>query len=70
MATYSTRICADESTKPQVTELVALCQVCHVQWAIRSGQSADAEGCTFCGAPADAVTIVSEAPDYSGQVVY
>lgn len=55
---------------PTLTDLVAICQVCHVQWAVQAGgDHADAKGCSFCDAPANAITIISEAPDFSGQVV-
>lgn len=63
----SDRTCFPANAAPGVTEEVCICQVCHTQWASR-GQ-ADREGCSFCGAPADAVTVVSEAPDYSGRVL-
>jgi hypothetical protein len=69
MATYSERICGAEDDAPAVTERVAICQVCGVQWQVRSETDADAEGCSFCGAPAGAVTVVSEAPDYGGMLV-
>ncbi len=55
---------------PTLTDLVAKCQVCKVQWAVQAGGNhADAKGCSFCDAPANAITIISEAPDFSGQVV-
>ena len=54
---------------PQVTEKVAHCQVCKTQWVIRSGNEDDGRGCSFCNGPKEAVVIVSEAPDYDGELV-
>ena len=61
------RTCFPADAAPATTDEVCICQVCDVQWA--SMGQADKDGCSFCGAPADAVTTVSEAPDYSGMVV-
>ena len=47
-----------------VTELVAHCQVCGVQWVVQSPNRDDAKGCGFCDAPAKAITVVSEKPGY------
>jgi len=55
---------ADET--PHLTHKYAKCQVCGVTWAIRSDAGTDAQGCSFCDAPANAVTVISEKPDYSG----
>ena len=52
-----------------VTELVAHCQVCGVQWVVQSPDRADAKGCSFCDAPAKAITVVSEKAGYEGRVV-
>jgi len=38
-----------------VTELVAHCQVCGVQWEVKSDDRTDAQGCGFCNAPANAI---------------
>ncbi len=64
-----TRIYGPSATAGTPTYLVAVCQVCGVQWQVRSESGADAKGCAFCGAPEEAITIVSEAPDSSGAVV-
>jgi len=69
MPTYSTWIHGPSASAPTVTDEVAICQVCGVQWQVRSGDRADAKGCSFCGAPADAITIVSEKPGYGGAIV-
>lgn len=69
MADYSTRVHGPTSEAPAVTERLARCQVCGVEWQIRSETDADAEGCSFCDAPADAVTLISEAPDYGGRLI-
>ena len=63
-----TLFAADET--PNVTHKYAKCQVCGVTWAIRSGSNADAQGCSFCDAPANAISIISEKPDYSGGQAY
>jgi hypothetical protein len=47
-----------------VTELVAHCQVCGVQWEVKSPNRDDAEGCSFCDAPKRAITVVSEKAGY------
>lgn len=67
MATYSTKICTDDDNAPSVTDRVCVCQCCGVTWASRG--PASEKGCSFCGAPANAITIVSEAPDYGGTVL-
>lgn len=69
MATYRTDICAPADDAPSVTNLYAICQICHAQWQVKSPTRADAKGCSFCGAPQKAITVVSEAADYSGYVV-
>lgn len=51
-----------------VTELVAHCQVCGVQWEVKSPDRADAKGCSFCNAPARAITVVSEKAGYGGRL--
>lgn len=61
-----TRTCYPADEAPAVTEEVCHCQVCGVQWASRG--PADTKGCSFCDAPEEAVTVVSEAPDYGGRV--
>ena len=57
------------ATARAVTNKVAHCKVCGVQWQVRSEAGSDAKGCAFCGAPESAITIESEAPDSSGAVV-
>lgn len=60
------RCCFPDSEVPHLTHKYAKCAVCGVTWAIRSEDNADAQGCSFCDAPARAVTVISEKPDYSG----
>ena len=55
---------ADEA--PGVTDEVCICQVCGTQWASRG--PADIKGCSFCDAPEEAVTVVSEAAAYGGAI--
>jgi len=69
MATYRTDICTAAANAPSVTYLYAKCQVCGVEWQVRSPTRADAQGCSFCDAPAEAITVISEAADYGGHVV-
>ena len=47
-----------------VTELVAHCQVCDVEWVVQSPNRDDAQGCSFCDAPKRAITVVSEKAGY------
>lgn len=68
MATYRTDICTAYANRPSVTNLYAHCQACNVEWQVRSPSRADAKGCPFCGAPEEAITVISEAPDYAGHV--
>jgi len=51
------------------TEMVAHCQCCGVQWQVVDPNMGDAKGCTFCGAPEEAITVVSEAPGTGGAVI-
>jgi hypothetical protein len=61
----------DLSQEANETELYAVCAVCGSQWAIKSRASppTDAQGCSFCNAGADAISIVSERADFSGGLV-
>jgi len=49
--------------------MVAHCQCCGVQWQVVDPNMGDAKGCTFCGAPEEAITVVSEAPGTGGAVI-
>lgn len=64
-----TQIYGPSASAPAVTNKVAHCKLCGVQWQVRSQNGEDAKGCAFCGAPESAITIVSEAPDYSGAII-
>ena len=50
------------ATAPQVSGKVAHCNVCNIQWQIRSLQAPydDAQGCGFCGAPKSSIHIEDE----------
>ena len=52
---------------PTVTNKVAHCKVCGAQWQMKA--DSDKMGCKFCDAPESAITIISEAPSYSGYVL-
>ena len=69
MGDYPTDIHGPADQARTVTHLYAKCQVCGITWAIRSPTGADEKGCSFCDAPEDAITIISEHPDYSGRLV-
>lgn len=69
MSTYPTYIHGPGDTARTQTQLVARCQVCGVEWQVRSPNRDDARGCSFCDAPKEAITIISEHPAYRGQVV-
>jgi hypothetical protein len=68
MADYSTTTHAPASLAPSVTNLVAHCAVCHTQWQVQSEVLTDAIACPFCHVTNElgAITIESEAPDFSG----
>jgi len=65
----SDRTCYPADEAPEVTYEYAICQVCHTQWQIKSPNRDDARGCSFCDAPKEAITVVSEAPAYGGQLL-
>ena len=60
--TPSDRTCYNDSDAPTVTGMVAKCQVCGVQWQVKggSGHYDNAQGCSFCDAPAKAIVVTSE----------
>ena len=66
--TYRTDIHGPADQARAVTHLYAKCQVCGVTWVIRSPNRDDAKGCSFCDAPEEAITVISEHPDYSGRL--
>lgn len=72
MTTYPTDMHGPSDTARAQTNKVARCQVCGAQWQIQSAASppADAQGCGFCDAPAKAIVIISEAPDYGPAIKY
>lgn len=48
------------------TYKVAHCKVCSAQWQVHGEPPYDnAQGCPFCDAPADAIRLETEKPDYS-----
>ena len=67
MAEYPTDVYGPAALAPHVTHRYAVCRVCGVQWQIRSDSDADAQGCSFCNAPARAISIRSESPDSVGE---
>lgn len=60
------QMCGPAATAETVSEKVAHCKVCGTQWQIQSldDEPADAQGCKFCDAPANAILIEHERPDY------
>ena len=70
MTNYPTDIHIASDNAPTTTGKVARCQVCGVEWQVRSGSNADAQGCSFCNAPARAIRIRSEKPTYGGATIY
>lgn len=66
MADYTTRTHTPADKAPTVTNVVCKCQVCGSEWQ-HWGQNN--KGCGFCGAPANAITKISEAPGYGGMLV-
>ena len=69
MTIYPTDIHLPADQARTQTNEVAHCQVCGTEWQVRSGNRDDAQGCSLCDAPASAVTVVSEAPGYEGELV-
>ena len=77
MAQYPTDVHGPADSAPTVSNKVAICNVCGVQWQLKGTKEDNAKGCAFCGAPAakesargSAITIINEAPDYSGADSY
>lgn len=70
MTSYPTDV--HGAVAPSVTNKVARCKVCGTQWQIQSEATppTDAQGCPFCDAPAEAIIIMSEAPDYGSATKY
>lgn len=66
---YSTKIHLPADEAPVQTGQYAKCNVCHTQWQIKSPNLDDARGCSFCDAPKEAVSILSEKPTYGGAIV-
>lgn len=54
------------SEAPTVSNLVAHCNVCGVEWHVKATEPPydDAQGCALCDAPKEAITLVSEKPTY------
>ena len=69
MSNEPTDIHGPDSIMRTQTNVVAHCQVCGVQWQVRSANYEDAKGCTFCGAPESAISLVSEDPRTAGYPV-
>ena len=71
MTTYPTDVHGPSTTARSVTGLVARCNVCHIQWQVKSDAKTDAHACPFCGAlrSEGGVTIVSEAHNSYDAVV-
>ncbi len=65
----SDRTIAPADEAPEVTHEYARCQVCGTEWQVRSPNRDDAQGCSFCDAPKEAITVVSEAPSYQGELI-
>lgn len=66
----SDRTCFPADDAPAVTNKIAICQVCGVQWQVKSPSLDDAKGCSFCDAPEDAIAVVSEKPTFGPAMVY
>ena len=58
----SDRTCYGDADAPTTTGLYARCQVCGIQWQVKggSGHYDNAQGCSFCDAPASAIQVMSE----------
>jgi len=67
---YPTDIHGPSSTARKQTDMVAKCNVCGCQWQMKSPNRDDVKGCSFCGAPKKAITVISEAPGYGGVIIY
>lgn len=60
-------MCGPSDGAPSVTNKYAKCNVCGTQWQVQNVDGDDAKGCSFCNAPAKAISILSEKPDYGGE---
>jgi hypothetical protein len=60
MANENTRMLSPAASAPSVTDKVAKCAVCGVEWQVKSPNHDDAKGCSFCDAPESAITISYE----------
>ena len=70
MANYPTDIHGPAASARSVTNKVAYCRVCEMEWQIQSAEMLDAKSCPFCGAPEAAIVIRSEAPEDGDAVIY
>lgn len=68
MPTYPTDMHGPSSSARTQSNQVAHCKVCHIEWQVIGDNAKN--GCGFCGAPAQAITIENETPDYGGATVY
>lgn len=56
----NTRIHGPASEAPSVTNLVAHCRVCGIQWQVKSDNRDDIKGCSFCDAGDSAIYTTRE----------
>jgi hypothetical protein len=70
VTSYSTTMHGPSSAAREQTNEYARCQVCGVQWQIKDTKRSDAQACAFCGAGAEAITVISEAPQFGEAKVY
>lgn len=69
MTNYPTDIHGPADEARAVTNRYCRCKVCGVVWVVRSPDGADERGCSFCDAPREAITVISEHPSRSGRLV-
>jgi hypothetical protein len=54
---------------PAVSNIVAHCNVCGVEWAVRGDFNNSARGCAFCDAPPEAISYEMEPVEGAGLIV-
>jgi hypothetical protein len=69
MANEWVRMHGPSDGAPAVTSLYARCKVCGTQWQVWGDPPTNTEGCAFCDAPAEAITVLSERQVFDGLVV-
>jgi hypothetical protein len=60
MSGESTKIHGPADSAPSVSNIIAHCKVCGVEWAVSGDFNNNVRGCAFCDAPAEALSYTQE----------